>query len=139
MAVAQIDDHLPMWRRHREENSKTPRMENKRKVRYSFSKVANILCITALLWLHIRGYFLPFQKILPSFSGMTKPTMVKLGNSFKCSLCKKTGDYPALVPHIQTHARNVMSYRGKSYIMSKPCEERIRLMFYNGCIACYIQ
>ncbi|XP_063077069.1 uncharacterized protein LOC134467078 [Engraulis encrasicolus] len=71
-----------MWRRHREENSKTPRMENKRK------------------------------KILPSFSGMTKPTMVKLGNSFKCSLCKKTGDYPALVPHIQTHARNVMSYRG---------------------------
>ncbi|XP_062382763.1 uncharacterized protein LOC134070421 [Sardina pilchardus] len=43
---------------------------------------------------------------------MTKPAMVKVGNSYKCSLCKKAGDYASLVPHIQTHSRNVLTYKG---------------------------
>ncbi|XP_076153975.1 uncharacterized protein LOC143137605 [Alosa pseudoharengus] len=49
---------------------------------------------------------------LKSFIGMTKPAMVEVGNSYKCSLCKKAGDYASLVPHIQTHSRNVLTYKG---------------------------
>lgn len=47
---------------------------------------------------------------------MTKPVMIKEGNSYKCSLCKKTGDYASLVPHIQTHTRNVLTYKGKIFV-----------------------
>ncbi|XP_031416705.1 uncharacterized protein LOC116218625 isoform X2 [Clupea harengus] len=51
-------------------------------------------------------------KVLTSYVGMTKPTMIKVGNSYKCTLCKKAGDYASLVPHIQTHSRNVLTYKG---------------------------
>ncbi|XP_067251159.1 S9 family peptidase isoform X2 [Chanodichthys erythropterus] len=45
-------------------------------------------------------------------------------NEYKCLFCKKTGEYPALVAHVQTHERSAVKHKGyKMYKCHLGCIE----------------
>ncbi|KAK7135760.1 hypothetical protein R3I94_014437 [Phoxinus phoxinus] len=55
-------------------------------------------------------------------------------NEYKCLFCKKTGEYPALVAHVQTHERSVVKHGGyKIYKCHLGC---IDSGHYHCCYCC---
>ncbi|XP_056602135.1 uncharacterized protein LOC130419421 [Triplophysa dalaica] len=65
------------------------------------------------------------------------PGPIALGeNKYKCRFCKRTGGYPALVAHVQTHEKTAVKHKGnKMYKCHLKCRENGH---YHCCYCCHI-
>lgn len=66
------------------------------------------------------------------------PGPIALGeNKYKCRFCKRTGGYPALVAHVQTHEKTAVKHKGMCEMLS--CKTKCFPLLGEKCDVFFLQ